>query len=102
DAMRWFYANYLTTAAEGDDARVSPLRAPDLSGLPPAIVLTMEYDPLRDQGIAYADALEAAGNVVVSKTYAGLFHGVFGMGEMIDAAQAPFDDAVAAVRSAVG
>ncbi|MBK5289774.1 MAG: alpha/beta hydrolase, partial [Acidimicrobiia bacterium] len=46
DAMRWFYANYLTTAAEGDDARVSPLRAPDLSGLPPAIVLTMEYDPL--------------------------------------------------------
>ena len=102
DAMRWFYSHYLNDDAEGDDPRVSPLRADELGGLPPAFVLTMEYDPLRDQGVAYAAALEAAGTTVAATTYAGLFHGSFGMGEMIDAARAPFDDAVAAVRSAVG
>lgn len=102
DAMRWFYSHYLNNDAEGDDPRVSPLRADDLGGLPPAFVLTMEYDPLRDQGVAYAHALAAAGTEVTATTYPSLFHGCFGMGEMIDAARAPFDDAVAAIRSAVG
>ncbi len=102
DAMRWFYSHYLNDDAEGDDPRVSPLRADDLGGLAPAFVLTMEYDPLRDQGVAYARALAAAGTDVTATTYPSLFHGCFGMGEMIDAARAPFDDAVAAIRSAVG
>ncbi len=99
--MRWFFDRYLNSPDEGDDPRVSPLRNPDLSGLPPAFVITMEYDPLRDQGVAYGDAMRAAGNTVESTTYPGLFHGCFGMDEMIDAAKAPFADAVAAVRSAV-
>ena len=101
DMMRWFFDRYLNGPAEADDPRVSPLRNPDLTGLPPAFVLTMEYDPLRDQGVAYGDAMRNAGNHVESITYPGLFHGCFGMDEMIDAAKVPFADAVAAVRSAV-
>ena len=54
--MRWFYDHYARTAADFADWRMSPLRAPDLAGLPPAVVLTAEYDPLRDQGEAYARA----------------------------------------------
>ena len=101
DMMRWFFDRYLNGPAEADDPRVSPLRNPDLTGLPPAFVLTMEYDPLRDQGVAYGDAMRNAGNHVESITYPGLFHGCFGMDEMIEAAKVPFADAVAAVRSAV-
>ena len=101
DMMRWFFDRYLNGPEEADDPRVSPLRNPDLTGLPPAFVLTMEYDPLRDQGVAYGDAMRAAGTIVENTTYTGLFHGCFGMEQMIDAANVPFADAVAAVRSAV-
>ena len=101
DMMHWFFDRYLNGPDEADDPRVSPLRNPDLTGLPPAFVLTMEYDPLRDQGVAYGDAMRNAGNHVESITYPGLFHGCFGMEEMVDAAKVPFADAVAAVRSAV-
>jgi acetyl esterase len=101
DAMRWFYDHYLNDPAEGDDPRVSPLRNADLSGLPPAFVLTAEYDPLRDQGIAYADALRGAGNTVAMTMYEGLFHGFFSMFDFIDAGKAAFDDAIAAVVAAV-
>lgn len=101
DMMRWFFDHYLNRPEDGDDPRVSPLRANDLTGLPAAFVITMEYDPLRDQGIAYGDAMRAAGASVSSTTYPGLFHGCFGMGDLVDAARVPFDDAVAAVRAAV-
>jgi acetyl esterase len=101
DMMRWFYDRYLNHPDEGVDPRVSPLRATDLSGLPPAYVITAQYDPLRDQGIAYADALRAAGNEVEMTLYEGLFHGFFGMLDQIDAARLAFDDAIAAVRAAV-
>jgi len=101
DAMRWFYGHYLNDPAEGDDPRVSPLRAADLAALPPAFVLTAQYDPLRDQGIAYADALRVAGNEVAMTMYEGLFHGFFSMFDLIDAGKAAFDDAIAAVVGAV-
>src|SRR4051794_19968907 len=101
DAMRWFYGHYLEDASQGDDPRASPLRAADLSGLPPAFVLTAQYDPLRDQGIAYADALRAAGNDVQMTMYEGLFHGFFSMFDLIEAGKAAFDDAIAATIDAV-
>ncbi|MGZ4676950.1 MAG: alpha/beta hydrolase [Acidimicrobiia bacterium] len=101
DMMRWFYGRYLNDPTEGADPRVSPLRATDLGGLPPAFVITAQYDPLRDQGIAYAEALRAAGNDVAMTMYEGLFHGFFGMLADIDAAKVAFDDAVAAVRAAI-
>jgi len=79
--MEWFCGHYLTNPAQGADWRVSPLRARDHSGLAPAIVCTAWFDPLRDEGAAYAAALDSAG--VPSKHYTGegLIHGYFSMGE---------------------
>jgi len=79
--MEWFAGHYLDDARHGADWRVSPLRAKSLAGLAPAIVCTAWFDPLRDEGKAYADALAAAG--VATRYYhgAGLIHGYFGLGE---------------------
>jgi acetyl esterase len=101
-AMDWFFHHYLGDSAHGADPRVSPLRASDLSGLPPAFVITAEYDPLRDQGMAYAEALAAAGVPVEAQVYEGMFHGFFAMTAMIDGAKVAFDDGVAALRTAFG
>jgi acetyl esterase len=85
--MEWFCGHYLAKAADGADWRVSPLRAKSLVGLAPAIVTTAWFDPLRDEGKAYADALIAAG--VATKYYdgPGLIHGYFGLGEASEAAK---------------
>jgi acetyl esterase len=73
--MDWFRANYLAESAlDPADPRVSPLLAEDLSGLPPALVLTGGFDPLRDEGDAYAAALAAAGVPVDHRTYGSLIH----------------------------
>jgi acetyl esterase len=79
--MEWFARHYLDDARHGADWRVSPLRAKNLAGVAPAIVCTAWFDPLRDEGKAYADALAAAG--VATRYYhgAGLIHGYFGLGE---------------------
>ena len=85
--MEWFAGHYLEDAKHGTDWRVSPLRAKSLAGLAPAIVCTAWFDPLRDEGKAYADALTAAG--VATKYYhgAGLIHGYFGLGEASETAR---------------
>jgi cation diffusion facilitator CzcD-associated flavoprotein CzcO/acetyl esterase/lipase len=71
--MEWFW-NHYADPAERTDPKASPLRAADLSGLPPALVVTCEFDPLRDEGIAYADALSAAGVAVRQLTARGHIH----------------------------
>ena len=90
--MRWFSGHYLAEVAAAQDPRASVLRAPDLSGVAPAVVATAEFDPLRDEGEAYAAALEAAGVPVVRRRYDGLIHGFFGMGPVSPACAAAVDE----------
>ena len=78
--MEWFRAQYLTSAAAYDDVRASPLLAEDVSGLAPAVVVTAGFDPLRDEGDAYAARLAEAGVPVVHRCYDDMVHGFFGMG----------------------
>jgi acetyl esterase len=86
--MEWFAGHYLEDAAHGTDWRVSPLRAKNLAGLAPAVVCTAWFDPLRDEGKAYADAMAAAGVATKYHPGAGLIHGYFGLGEASQTAKA--------------
>jgi acetyl esterase len=86
--MQWFAGHYLTDKSQGADWRVSPLRAKDHAGLAPAIVCTAWFDPLRDEGIAYAAALETADVPTKHHPGEGLIHGYFGMNEVSEAARA--------------
>lgn len=83
--MRWFWDNYLPDPAEREDPYVAPLRAASLAGLPPAIVVTAEYDPLRDDGLAYADRLAQAGVHVLRRPYPGTVHGFLWIRERLTA-----------------
>jgi acetyl esterase len=84
--MQWFAAHYLRDDSDGLDPRVSPIRAAGLSALPPAAVCTAEFDPLRDEGEAYAKALQRAGVRVAYHREPTLIHGFFGMGSASAAA----------------
>ena len=76
--MEWFWDNYCDPA-DRTDPKASPLRAADLSGLPPAMIVTSQFDPLRDEGDAYADALAAAGVPVRHLQCEGQTHTSIGM-----------------------
>lgn len=82
--MRYFEKHYLRTEEERQNAYVSPLLAGDLAGLPPALVVTAGYDPLRDEGEAYAQRLREAGVAVDYYCYEDMIHGFFGFAGMMD------------------
>lgn len=79
EQMNWFSRQYVGEDFDPDDPRISPLRNPDLGGLPPAVVVTAGFDPLRDEGEDYARALRRAGVPVVMRRFDGLIHGFINM-----------------------
>jgi acetyl esterase len=100
--MRWFKGNYCATEGHRLDPRASPLRATSLAGLPPAFLMTAGYDPLRDEGKAYAQRLLDAGVDVEYRNYDSLIHGFISMAGVVREAGRAFDDAVAALRIGLG
>lgn len=100
--MRWFWGHYLADDADARNPYAAPLQADDLAGLPPALVITAEYDPLRDEGEAYGKRLQEAGVPTTVSRYDGMFHGFFGMTEMLDRAKDAVDEATVALRQAFG
>jgi len=96
--MQWFWDQYVPDLDQRHEAYASPLRAARLDGLPPALVQTAGYDPLRDEGEAYAEALKAAGVAVRATRYEGLIHGFFGMQDAIPATRPALQEAITALR----
>jgi acetyl esterase len=94
-SLEWFWSLYLRDSADADTA--APLRARDLGGLPPALVITAEHDPLRDEGERYAERLREAGVYADVERYDGMVHGFFSMSRLPDS-RAAVARAAAALR----
>jgi len=99
-SVRWYWGMYLPTPEAGENPLASPLRAADLSGLPPATVITAGFDPLRDEAELYADKLGRAGVPVEVNRYDGVMHGFFTMLGTLDAARSAVLTAAARLRVA--
>lgn len=97
-SIEWYWGHYLREPADAESPLAAPLREPDLTGLPPALVITAEHDPLRDEGEAYAHRLEEAGVDVELIRYDGMAHGFFTMIGAVDAARTALDRTAARLR----
>jgi acetyl esterase len=86
DSIAYFMGHYLGSADDALDTRASPLLHEDLTRLPPALVVTAGYDPLRDEGLAYAQRLSEAGNRVTEICFERQIHGFVTMGKVLDEA----------------
>ncbi len=100
DSMKWYWDLYLTEDADASNPYAAPLLANALSGLPPALVITAEFDPLCDEGEAYAQRLQEAGVAVTYSRYDGMIHGFFGMPAFIDRGRIAVGEASAALKAA--
>ena len=99
-SMHWFWNHYHQGNVGQRDPYACPLRARDLRGLPPALVITAEFDPLRDEGEEYAARLRDADVPVKLSRYDGMVHGFFGMTGLLDRARDAVTEAAAALRAA--
>jgi acetyl esterase len=99
--MIWFWDRYAPDPATRVNPYISPLRAARLSGLPPVYLVTAEYDPLRDEGFAYADRLRAARVPVEHRHFGSEIHVFFSFTGVLDDADKAVADAGAAIRAAV-
>ncbi len=102
DDMIWFLGHYLSSEADIKHPYAFPLQAEDKSGLPPAMVITAEFDPLRDEGEIYAVQMQQAGGDVTSTRYDGTIHGFVSLAGMIDQGKKALADAAVGLRSAFG
>lgn len=93
--MKWYWNHYLASPADAENPYACPMRADDLLGLPPALIMTAEYDVLRDEGEQYGQALRAAGVPAQITRYDGYHHGFFGCVGVLDRAQLALDEAAA-------
>jgi acetyl esterase len=101
ESMDWFTESYLPSREAGLEPSASPLNATDFRGLPPAMIITAECDPLRDQGEAYARKLQSADVPVELKRYEGMIHPFLQFGGIIDTAKVAMADAASALRRAL-
>jgi len=101
-SMMWFWQHYLASDADGANPYAALDQANDLSGLPSALVITAEYDPLRTEGESYARMLDEAGIPVTSTRYDGMTHGFFSSPKTLDKGDQAIDEASAALRVAFG
>jgi acetyl esterase len=96
--MAWFRGLYLNDPSEARHPHASPMHAADLRGLPPALVITGEYDPLRDEGEEYAARLRNAGATTAVSRYDGVIHGFFSLRGLVDKSDAAVEEACAWLR----
>jgi acetyl esterase len=101
ESMDWFTDCYLPSREAEREPSASPMNAANVRGLPPAMILTAEYDPLRDQGETYARKLQNAGVAVELKRYDGMIHAFFSFSGVIDTAKVALADAASALRRAL-
>jgi len=101
DSMRYYHDHYIDDPAHDLDWRASPLLAPDLSRLPPALVLTAGYDPLRDEGVQYAQRLSESGVNAALVSFERQIHGFVPMGRVLDEAREAVAICAAALRRAL-
>jgi len=99
--MDWFRDHYLGAGDAHEDWRASPMRAPSLAGLPPALVITAGHDVLHDEGVAYAERLRSEGCEARHLDYPGAIHGFFSMAPLLDDAVAAQEEAARALRAAL-
>jgi acetyl esterase len=101
-SVDWYWSHYLASPADGSDPLASPLLAADHAGLPPALVITAEYDPLRDEAEQYARRLQEAGVPTVLSRYDGMMHGFFLMYPMLEGGRRAVEEAVRFLRTRLG
>ena len=99
--MKWFWDYYCPDVATRSEPYASPIKAENLTNLPPALVITAEFDPLRDEGMAYAAALNTAGGKADATCYEGLVHDFFATAQIFQASRPGFEQACQALREAL-
>ena len=100
DAMRWYWDAYLASDADAANPYAAPMQAQTLTGQPPALIITAEYDPLRDEGEAYGHRLQAAGVAAEITRYPGMIHGFFSTVGIMDQSRQAVTQAAQALKTA--
>ena len=98
--MEWYWDHYLSSSADASNPYAAPAQAKSLAGQPPALMITAEFDPLRDEGEAYGKRLTEAGVETTITRYDGVVHGFFTMNAVVEKSQQAVDEASAALRKA--